>query len=185
MKNLLIIGHARSGKSTLADMVSKRYNFSFISTDALFYTFGQILPELGFHEEPEKSEAKLAPFLFMYMDRIAHKSAHFNAVVEGCHVRPKTADAMMNKDKYKMVVLGCASLTPEQFAKQIRDNDQPYDWTAKKDDAELLQIAECFINDAKKLQTECKKVGATFIDTSFDRDEKLKAFVDDLENFLR
>lgn len=186
-KSLLIIGHPRSGKSTLADMVADRYGLSFMSLDSLNQTFREILPELGMHHEPEKSESKFAPFLFKYMDWTAYKPVYWprRFVFEGCHVFPKTADKMMNKDKYKLVALGCPNLTPEQFVAAIRKNDRPYDWTAKKSDEELYQMAQDYIVKGKRIESECKELDIPFIDTSFNREEKLKEFADNLEDFLK
>jgi len=183
-KSLLIIGHPRSGKTTLGNMIADNRNFSMLTVDALIQTFKAILPELGMHHEPEQSEAAFAPFLFKYMDWIMHKSVYRQYVIETCHVGPKSAEEMMNKDKYRLVVLGSPSLTPEQYAEAIRKNDKSFDWTAKKDDAELLQIAESFINKANQLKSECDDLGITFIDTSFDREEKFTKFVESLDGFL-
>ncbi|MDR1071841.1 MAG: hypothetical protein LBL21_04320 [Rickettsiales bacterium] len=184
-KSLLILGHPRSGKTTLGDMICDKYNLSFISIDALVQTFREILPELGMHHEAGKSEAALAPFLFKYMDRIKHKSVYRQFIIEGCHIRPKTADRMMNKDKYRLVALGCPSLTPGQFAEAIKKNDKPYDWTSGKDDEELYQMAADYISEAKRTEAECAELGLTFIDTSFDREAKLNDFLRNLGTFLK
>jgi hypothetical protein len=184
-KSLLIIGHPRGGKTTLANMICDRYNFSLISIDAIVNAFSGIYPELGVHHEQEKSEAKLSPFLFKYMDMIKWGTDR-EFVVEGCHVYPKNADSRMDKDKYKLVVLGCPNIAPEQFASAIRKNDRKdYDWTAEKSDEELVVASKQYINEAKRLESESNEVGAMFIDTSFNREGKFKEFVDGLEDFLK
>ena len=186
-KSLLILGTPRSGKTTLAEMIADRYGFSFKSTDALVQTFREVLPELEMHLEPNKSESKLAPFLFKYMYWTAAKPAfgNRNYVFEGCHISPKTANQMIDKNLYNLVVLGCPSLTPEQFVQEIKSNDKPYDWTYKKSDEELYQMGQDYINSGKQAESECKELGIKFIDTSFDRESKLKEFVDSLEDFLK
>ncbi|MDR2770174.1 MAG: hypothetical protein LBB08_01865 [Rickettsiales bacterium] len=183
-KSLLILGHPRSGKTTLGDMICDKFGFSFISIDSLVYAFREILPELEMHHEPERSEIIFAPFLFTYMDRIKHASVYRNFVIDSCHVRPKIAEKMMDKDKYKLAVLGCPSLAPEQYVAAIRKNDKSFDWTAKQADNELLSMAKQYISTAKQMESECAGLGIKFIDTSFDRQIKLEKFVENLEDFL-
>jgi len=183
-KSLLIIGHPRSGKTTLGNMIADECGFSIITIDSLIQTFKAILPDLGMHHEPEKSEAIFAPFLFTYMDWTMHKSVYRQYVIETCNVGPKIANEMMNKNKYGLVVLGCSSLTPEQYVAAIRKNDKSFDWTLKKDDNELLQMAQDYIGKAKQMKSECDELGIKFIDTSFDRETKLKEFMKCLDKFL-
>ena len=63
MKNLLIIGVPRAGKSSLANMICDKFGCGLISIDVIVATFYKIFPELGMHEEPEKSEPILSKFL--------------------------------------------------------------------------------------------------------------------------
>ena len=48
MKNIIIIGPSRTGKSTLASLVCKKYNLSYISGDSIRNAFIKIYPELGY-----------------------------------------------------------------------------------------------------------------------------------------
>lgn len=64
MKNILIIGVPRAGKSSLANMICDKFGYGLISIDAIVATFYKTFPELGMHEEPEKSEPILSKFIF-------------------------------------------------------------------------------------------------------------------------
>lgn len=183
MKNkriLLIIGHPRSGKTTLANMVADKIGADMVSMDVFARTFGQVFPDIGMQREPDKIEPMFANFLFTYLDNMSDEFPNRKFVVEGCHISPKTAAELLDKSKYKIVVLGCASIAPEQFANNIRKNDDINAWTVKKDDAELKQIAECFINIGKNAAADCEKYGIQFIDTSSDRESKFSEFIQTL-----
>lgn len=47
MKNIIIIGRPRSGKSTLADIISEKYNYQIIRTDCVRAAFKDVFPELN------------------------------------------------------------------------------------------------------------------------------------------
>ena len=47
-----------------------------------------------------------------------------------------------------------------------------------KNNTELIEIATSEIENSKKLQSECDKYNIKFIDTSFDRTNKLNEIVD-------
>ena len=47
MKNIIILGAARAGKSTLAQMLHKDYNYSIVSIDAFVSALQDAFPELG------------------------------------------------------------------------------------------------------------------------------------------
>lgn len=47
MKNIIIIGRPRAGKSTLANMIADKFNYQIIRTDAVRNTFKTVFPELN------------------------------------------------------------------------------------------------------------------------------------------
>ena len=48
LKNIIIFGEPRSGKSTLANMIVDRFNYQVIHVDSIRDTFKKIYPELKF-----------------------------------------------------------------------------------------------------------------------------------------
>ena len=51
MKNIIIIGSSRVGKSTLASILCAKYNFNYMSGDSIRNAFINIYPELGYTVE--------------------------------------------------------------------------------------------------------------------------------------
>ena len=47
MKNIIIIGRPRAGKSTLANMIADKYHYQIIRTDTIRNAFRDVFPELG------------------------------------------------------------------------------------------------------------------------------------------
>jgi hypothetical protein len=74
MKNIIILGVARAGKSTLAQMLHKDYNYSIISIDAFVSALQDAFPELEItHSNTENKFQLLPPFVFSYMKKIIYE----------------------------------------------------------------------------------------------------------------
>lgn len=169
MKNILIIGCPRSGKSTLANMLCGKRGFSLISIDAIVSTFGKIFPDLGMHLEPEKSEPILSKFIFEYMRQLHQENPNRKYVVEGCHLSPETVAKNANLDFFDAICLGYPDLTPEQFLLRVRQTD----WATTKPDNEIMQMGEYFIKQTKLHKNACNRLRINFIDTSDDIEKTL------------
>ena len=84
MKNIIILGAARSGKSTLAQMIHKKYNYSIISIDSFVSALRDSFPSLGITHSNTENKFKLLPaFVFSYMKKITNEYPEENFVLEG------------------------------------------------------------------------------------------------------
>ena len=65
MKNILIVGPSRSGKSTLAKRIHEELGFFVLSTDKLVAVFQNAYPQLDIrlNWDRDKTTENLAPFL--------------------------------------------------------------------------------------------------------------------------
>ena len=73
MKNIIIAGSSRAGKSTLARKINEDLNYFVINIDKLVATFQGAYPQLDIrlNWNREKTTANIAPFLghFLGIDR--------------------------------------------------------------------------------------------------------------------
>ncbi len=189
MKNLVIIGNSRSGKTTLANMVAKKYKFNIVSMDAMVYAFDQNLPQLGIRHLRELRSPNcyelLVPFVASYANWLLEYSlADTNIIVEGSWAKPRHASEIFSKEKFKIVALGYPDISPEQMFNEIRKKDKPNSWTKTLTDDKLLVRCKESIEKSKVLKKDCEDLGIEFINTSFDRTEKLNKFLDSLPTFL-
>jgi hypothetical protein len=187
MKNLIIIGPTRSGKSTLAEMVRKKYGFSKIGLDELVGAFKASFPKLGIGGWIPGSEERLAPFIFEWFKRLSTYSRYNSKyVMEGVHMDTQTAFDKIDHNNTRIVVLGYPNISPQEMLAAVRKNDEAKDWSAETSDKDLLwELRDYGTEKSKKLQKQCEKLGIKFIDTGSDRVRKLEEFVNDLEAFLK
>lgn len=178
MKNILILGVARSGKTTLANMIANRYGFSIIDIDAFIGAFKENYPNLGF-DYHSKSNHLVAPFVASYVNAFMYHYPNLNFVIEGYHI--KLADAVkLFGDKLEIIVLGYPQLTGEQVLANVRKYEGQLDYTRDISDEELLKVVSRHVEYSKKFEKECKELGLNFYDTSYNRENILNKIIDKL-----
>lgn len=181
MKNVLILGTGRAGKTTLAKMIHKEYGHSLISVESFLGAFQVLYPEIGMRNDVY-CDKLITPFVIEYIKGAMYNHPDCKLVVEGYHISPKTAKELINNYKFEIIVLGCPSLTPEQVLINIRKYDDDTCWTKSMSDEFILNHAKNHIAQAKDLQLECEKLGISFYDTSLNRAEVLAEILKTIES---
>ena len=65
MKNIIIGGTVRAGKSTLANLIRRELGYSLCESDTIVNAFDVVFPELGIrHKNIDLAREKYRPFLF-------------------------------------------------------------------------------------------------------------------------
>ena len=182
MKNIIIFGEPRSGKSTLANMIVDRFNYQVIHVDSIRDTFKKIYPELDIAPDKAIKNKKFQLFLqeYLYRNTIKEERNKYGYVMEGCETSVCDCNRLYNNDNNIIYFLAQVDITPEQLFNNIRNNDSKQDWTFKYTDDELMKIVKKLISNGKKIKKECEKYNITFIDTSRNREEVLNDILNDI-----
>jgi len=184
MKNIIIFGEPRSGKSTLANMIVDKFNYQVIHVDAVRDTFKEIYPELNIAPDTAINNKKFQLFIQEYLNRNTKKEERnkYGYVVQGCETSVDDCNRLFNTDENIIYYLAPVDITPEEFFNNIRTNDTEYDWTFKLSDKELMQNVKSMIVKGKKIKEECEKYNIKFVDTSHNRKEKLDTILKNIES---
>lgn len=180
MKNLLILGASRSGKSTLAKKLSEKYGYHILPIDALVSAFAKVFPELGIYHS-YSCDKILAPFIAEILNVLAEDESEQRFIVEGCHVFPSSIINLLNLDKCCLIVVAYPQQSVQGMFDSIRRFDNGQEYTVKMSDNELLEMIERNIAYSQKLQACAKKEGLLFIDTSKEREKTLETFLSRME----
>ncbi len=178
MKKILILGAARSGKSTLANMMAAKFGYSIVSIDAFISAFQENYPETGICHF-SKSNHLVAPFIASYVNAFSYNHPELNFVVEGFHINLDDAVKLFT-DKLDIIVLGYPRLTPQEVVQNVRKYQKPFDYTLALSDEELLNIATHHVTYSKNYERECQRLNLAFYDTSYHRDEVLNKIMKNL-----
>ena len=189
-KNIIILGAARSGKTSLAKKLVKGKNYSLISIDDIVSGL-EAYPELKIHHNGDALDTakRLAPFLIKYLTELSEGTTFYGgikSVIEGTHFDFEQLMPFLQNDKYKekYIVIGLTfnEITEQQLYDHIKKYDTEDDWTYYCSDEELKGNVKYFIERNKYFNEMFKKYNITSFDTSFDRDIVLDNIINNLED---
>lgn len=135
----IILGQPRSGKTTLARMISEEKNIPIICTDKLRREWGFHEPWKGYDTEisPKRKKEFYNKLLDLY-------NSYESVILEGSAINPKD----INIFKYDAaVLLAKVNTNPQDMLKLSRTYDN--DWTTKREDEYLLNLFEYYCNYAR------------------------------------
>ena len=181
MRNIIIGGCVRAGKTTLANVITKRFGYSKVESDTIVNAFDKVFPEFGItHKEPEKARVKYEPFLFEVLNGFCKDLKYANnvTVFPGSQYLPENLSRYEKLDKYIVIFLGINADSPEELLKTIREKDSEFDWTYKKTDEWLLRFCKKIIDESNQLKEDCQKYGFYYFNTYSNREEVLNNICD-------
>ena len=184
-KNILIIGAARSGKTSLAKRLSKEKGYNLISIDNIVSGF-EAYPELEIKHDGNDvlTSSNLAPFLIKLFTELSEGSAFYDDVkfvIEGTHIDFEKIMPFLQSDKYreKYEIIGLTynEITEDKMYQDIKKYDTEDEWTYWCNDDELKGNIRYFIKKNKFFDEKFKEYNIKTYDVSIDRDKVLKQIV--------
>jgi hypothetical protein len=206
MKNIIIAGPSRAGKSTLARKINEELGYFVISLDKLVATFNGAYPKLDIRLawNRKKTTENIAPFLghFLGMNTSERGTAyelnlHSHAipgnkfVLEGgyfdfdkiAHVL-RTYGIKNLKDNFILIGLAQNNKTLDEFVSDFKKYDTPDDWTYVFDDDGLKEISQDAISFSRSMTEHLIKHGFTIYDTSTNRNQVMDKILEDIKSKL-
>ena len=183
MKNIIIAGPPRAGKSTLARKINEQYGHFAIGVDKLAAAFGKSYPQLDIrlNWNREKTTDNIAPFLGNFLDMFSDESKF---VLEGAYFNFEIISSILNlKDKFILIGLVQNNKTVDEFVRDLKKYDTKADWTYGFDDDELREIAEVEIPFSREMTDNLTKYGFTIYDTSTEREQVFDEILADIKLF--
>lgn len=183
MKNIIILGVARSGKTTLARMIKQRYsNYNIIDGDCIRTTFEKVIPEAHInHINGNGMIEKFPEFcskLFEY--QIKEHENHFNYIFESCDISPIQLKKYFNIENTIVLFLEYPNLTIEETIANYKRYAEENDYMIKKTNEEITNRAIMWTQKRKELREECLKYKIKFIDVSYNRNNTFEKLIEEL-----
>ncbi|MCI8469909.1 MAG: hypothetical protein HFJ35_00070 [Clostridia bacterium] len=179
MKNVIIFGCPRAGKTTSAKRLNEELKFSIISIDSIVTAFERIFPEMNIKHGGDIIEKakKFAPFLYEYIERAIWEYTDRNFVLEGWHNLPDYFMPLINQENYVVICLGYPNADEKDLFNKIRKNDTEHDNTVNVTDEHLKNLIHESKISSELLKEQCQKWEIPFFETDKNREQVLNKVV--------
>lgn len=175
MKNIVIFGCPRAGKTTISKRLNEELNYNIISIDSIVTAFAGVYPEMQIRHGGDiiQKAKKFAPFLYQYLDRAIWEYTDRNFVLEGWHNLPDYFMPLINRENYVVICLGYPNVDEKDLFKKIRQNDTSHDNTFNVTDEHLKRLIHESKISSQFLEKQCQKWDIPFFETDKNRVEAL------------
>ena len=202
MKNIIISGTGRAGKSSLARKIKEELNYFVINNDRLVAAFGEAYPQLNIRiGNGEKSIENIAPFLGHFLGMFsspdgrglfpytqgALKENRF--VLEGWSFDFEQILPILKmygiedlKQNFLLIGLVLNNKTVDELVGDMKKYDTEHDWTYCFSDNELRKLAEDNISYSRNISGYLIKHGFTLYDTSSEREQVFDQIIEDIKS---
>jgi hypothetical protein len=206
MKNIIIAGSSRSGKSSLARKINEELDYFVINVDKLVAVFQGAYPQLDIrlNWNRRKTTENIAPFLGHFLGAFSsrhgiayelHLRAHAvkgnRFVLEGGYFNFEKILPVLKmygveelKDKFILIGLVQNKKTVDEFVSDFKKYDTEDDWTYGFDDDDLRDISEDAVSFGRSMTDHLVKYGLTIYDTSTKREQVFDTIIEDIRSKL-
>lgn len=188
MKNILIMGIGRAGKTTLSNMIKDKYNgYNLIHSDSLKWALIRAEGKEEFYrdnvdkqKEFEHGEFFQKTLLELYNSLIRNDENQYGHILESGQLHPKYVKEMIDFNNTNVICLGLGNLTVDEIVDLCFKYDTEKDWTYGLSKEYIQKHAENWYEFNKMLKEECPKYGIKYVDTSKNREEILKQILENI-----
>lgn len=174
MKNIMLIGVSRSGKSTFARMLKEKYpEYNIIHGDMIKKSY-----EKNIDNSKKLREVKEYRNFLKDIFHFEHTRNEMNYILDTVDIYPSDIEEY-DKDNTIIIAFGYTNILVEELLDIWKSVDNK--WIKNMTDEELIKKAENGLKKSKQFQEECKKHVITYIDTSKDRKNILEELLNNLD----
>lgn len=185
LKNIILLGVPRAGKSTFAKMLVKEFpSYNILQDDAIIGAYLSASEDLQSERQQDKEYTSIT--LDMQLAREISKRTFecsikyeptLNYLLDTKSL--SVEDAHQYKQKGNIVIVfGYPNITAEECFHNIVKYDTEEDWTYIEPGWRLMRYCKAYTEDSKKFEKDAKKFHLKFVDTSYNREAVLNELLE-------
>ena len=174
MKNIMILGTCRTGKTTFSELLQKQLNnYQIIEVDsiisALQSTFNGI--QIGFAHD-ELKDNKLSQFISTLLEKNKIRlGSEYGYIINSDSIMPEDLINCFDLSNTIVYYFVNSNLTVEEIFDNCRYYDDKNQWTSKRTNENLLNHIKTAKKFESKIIEQCIKYNIKYVDTSYDREK--------------
>lgn len=192
MKNILIMGTGRSGKTTLSEMLKDKYNnYSLVHSDSLKWAMIRAEGKEKYYrsnvdkqKEFEHGEYFQKTLLEFFNSSVLKDKNHYGYILESGQLHPKIVKKMIDFKKTIVICLGLGNLNADEMVEFCIKHDREKDWTFGLSREYLKKHAIDWYYTNEMLKKECPKYRIKYYDTSVNRVKTLNNIIQEIGKYL-
>ena len=183
--NIIISGVPRAGKSTISNILSKKFGYQHVSMDAINAGFEKVFPELGIDtsadmpslEKLRNISAKIAPFIKAMMDSGEYDEFKPGMVLDVYQLQPEDYMKYLYHGNCDIFYFITSETTPDERFSLLKTYDTEKDYTFYKPDDELREGCVELVEESKYIKAQCLKYNLPYYETAKNREEVFEQFI--------
>lgn len=188
MKNILIMGIGRAGKTTLSKMLKDKISsYNLIHSDSLKWAMIRAKDQEEYYRENvdkqkefEHGEYFQRTLLEFFNSSIRKDKNKYGYILESGQLHPKIVSEMIDFENTIVVCLGLGDYSIDDMVELCIKHDTPEDWTYGLSREYLRKHAKDWYEANEMLKVECPKYGIKYYDTSKNRLEILNMIMEEI-----
>ena len=199
MKNILIFGPSRAGKTTLAKRLKDEFGLNVVNWDSINHAFARAYPQLEiFTDDWDKTDKNVTPFVAYYTCELVRHATYstgskfvadmscfvFDTLFAMMEERLSDMDEGFNlHNEFVFIYLGSSRSSEEIFC-DVRRYDTEDDWTYYSSDAQLRKWCDAQIGHDLLIDTQMNELKFLRYDVVQVREQVFDKIVNDLRMIL-
>lgn len=177
--NIIIAGVPRAGKSTMSNILSRKFGYQHISMDAIIGGVETVFPELGIKWWPCESfdidilriaSEKVTLFIKAMLESEEYDEFKPGMVVDVVQILPEHYVEYLYGKNCEIVYFLTSDVTPEERFAIHRKHDTEKDYTFEFSDEEMRSHCRFVVERSRLLKEQCMKYGLPYLETAKNRD---------------
>ena len=181
MKNIILLGVPRSGKTTFAQMILAKYpNYNLIQGDAISVAFNEYDQEINKKEKEGitvytyKDNSEIVSKLILNSFKCSVEfNPKLNFILDSVFLDINDLVEYVNQG-VMVIVFGYPNRTYDECIKDAMGNEIYDDWVFDGSRFTIENVINLALYESKKYKDECKKLNLKFVDTSRNREKVLE-----------
>ena len=191
--NIIITGVPRAGKSTLSNILSRKFGYQHVSMDAIIAGFENVFPEFNIKWWPSNNDKaenmkrfynaseKIALFIKAMLESEEYDEFEPGMVVDVYQLLPEHYIKYLNGMNCEIMYLLTSDVTSEERYDIHKKYDTEKDYSFCFSGEEMRSHCRFVVERSRYIREQCIKYGLPYYETAKNRIKVFEQFIQSLE----